>query len=275
MAPEPTRHLVWDGCFNVRDLGGLPTQDGRLTRRGVAVRADALDGLTASGWTALHSYGVRTVIDLRNDDELRSATVPRPPDIATVHLPLDATEDREFWDAWDSGAQFGTPLYYGPHLERFPERSARVLAAIAGARPGGVVIHCGRGRDRTGQIAMLLLALVGVAPEVIAADYALSIERVSALCAHRGEEDESPVIDAFLSERGTTAAAVIVQTLAGLDIETRLRDAGLGPQASPRCGDGSSSLGRRAPNRRLWHFDPAVSMGGCTIVIRAAWLAAS
>ena len=116
---------------------------------------------------------------------------------------------------------------YGPHLERFPERSARVLAAIAGARPGGVVFHCGRGRDRTGQIAMLLLALVGVAPEVIAADYALSAERVSALCAHRGEQDESPVIDAFLSERGTTAAAVIVQTLAGLDIETRLRAAGL------------------------------------------------
>ena len=74
---------------------------------------------------------------------------------------------------------------------------------------------------------MLLLALVGVAPEVIAADYALSAERVSALCAHRGEEDESPVIDAFLSERGITTAAVIVQTLAGLDVETRLRDAGL------------------------------------------------
>jgi protein-tyrosine phosphatase len=50
-----------------------------------------------------------------------------------VHVPLDATEDREFWNVWAAGPQFGTPLYYGPHLERFPERSAAVLNAIARA----------------------------------------------------------------------------------------------------------------------------------------------
>ena len=110
MGIKPGRHRDWDGCFNVRDLGGLPTQDGRLTRRRVAVRADALDGLTASGWAALRAYGVRTVIDLRDDDELDRAAARRSHDIATVHLPLDASEDREFWDAWDSGPQFGTPL---------------------------------------------------------------------------------------------------------------------------------------------------------------------
>ncbi|UQX03144.1 tyrosine-protein phosphatase [Streptomyces sp. RerS4] len=33
------------------------------------MRADSLDGLTARGWTTLTAHGVRTVIDLRNDDE--------------------------------------------------------------------------------------------------------------------------------------------------------------------------------------------------------------
>src|SRR5215217_2076972 len=156
------RHLEWEGCFNVRDLGGLPVKGGGTTRWGAVVRADALDELTAAGWAALVAHGVRTVIDLRNDDERHEDAAPRPPEVTTVHLPLDAVEDREFWDVWDSGPQFGTPLYYGPHLERFPERSARVVAAIAEAPPGGVAFHCGGGRDRAGQIAMLVLALVGV-----------------------------------------------------------------------------------------------------------------
>ena len=143
------------------------------TRRGAVVRGDSPDRLSAAGWSALEAHGIRTIVDLRNDDEREVGA--RPPGIDTLHLPLDG-EDARFWDRWATGPQFGTPLYYGPHLERFPERSARVIAAIASAPPGGVYVHCVGGRDRTGQVAMLLLALAGVAPEEIAADYALSAE---------------------------------------------------------------------------------------------------
>ena len=221
------RHLEWDGCFNVRDLGGLRPADGRETRWGRAVGADAIDGLTAAGWAALEAHGVRTVVDLRDDAELGGDAAPRPASVRTVHLPLDGSSDREFWDVWESGPQFRTPLYYGPHLERFPERSAAVLAAIARAEPGGVVFHCGGGRDRAGQVAMLLLAVAGVTPEEIAADYALSAERLPGRYAARGEPDQGPLLDGFLAERGTTAGEVILETLAGLDVEARLRDAGL------------------------------------------------
>jgi hypothetical protein len=44
------RDLDWDGCFNVRDLGGLRTSDGRVTRWGTNVRAESLDRLTPVGW---------------------------------------------------------------------------------------------------------------------------------------------------------------------------------------------------------------------------------
>jgi protein-tyrosine phosphatase len=205
------RRLDWEGCGNVRDLGGLPTDRGE-TRWGAAVRADALDRLTAAGWDALVAHGVRTVIDLRNDVERGADATPRPDSVTTLHLPLDGAEDRDFWDVWDSGPQFGTPLYYRPHLERFPERSAAVLEAIARAEPGGVAFHCQSGRDRAGQIAMLLLAIAGVPPEHIAADYALSREH--------------PECTAYLEARGTTAAEVIVATLAELEVESRLGLAG-------------------------------------------------
>jgi hypothetical protein len=239
-----TRHLDWEGCFNARDLGGLRTTDGASTRWGAAVRADALAGLTASGWAALVAHGVRTVVDLRNDDELGDDAASRPGEVTTIHAPLDGKEDREFWDAWDCGPQFGTPLYYLPHLERMPERSVAALTAIARAGAGGVAFHCGAGRDRAGLVAMLLLALAGVSAHDIAADYALSAPRLGARYAALGEVDEGPLLDAFLAERGTTGEALVVELLGGLDVEGLLRDAGL-------AADDLDALRRRlvAPRR--------------------------
>ena len=222
------RHLDWEGCFNVRDLGGLPTLGGRKTPWGALVRADALDDLSAAGWSAVVEHGVRTVIDLRNEDELGGDAAPGPGSVTTVHIPLDVSEDREFWSVWENGPEFATPLYYRPHLDRFPERSAAVVAAIARAQPGGVAFHCGGGRDRAGQVAMLLLALAGVPADAIAADYALSFERLPARYAARGEEDQGSSLRAFLEERGTTAEALVVELLGELDVEAHLLRAALG-----------------------------------------------
>ena len=193
------RSLNWAGCYNARDLGGLPLIGGGETRFGQLIRSGAGDFAEAD------AYGVRTVIDLRNDDE-------RPAGLDALHIPLDAKEDHEFWDVWGTGPQFGTPLYYAPHLERHPERSAAVIKAIAQAPAGGVLFHCGGGRDRAGQIAVLVLAIAGVEPESIAADYALS-----------PADDQT---DAFLAERGTTGEQVILDTLASVDVEAILRRGG-------------------------------------------------
>ena len=171
-----TRELAWDGCVNVRDLGGLPTTDGRTTRRGAVVRADAVDKLTVAGWAELEAHGVRTVVDLRNDDEIRGDAATRPDAVTTIRVPLDGLEDEEFWQRWLDTPEFGTPLYFGPHLERMPDRSVAALKAIAHAAPGGVVFHCGRGQDRAGMIAMLVLHIAGVAADVVAEDYGSTAE---------------------------------------------------------------------------------------------------
>ena len=184
-----------------RDLGGLRTTDGRRIRPGALLRARSLDDVDDDGWAELHALGVRTLIDLRNDDE--RAAAPRPDGIAAVHVPLDGADDREFWDEWAADWRFGTPVYYGPHIARFPERSVAVLESIAYAQPGGVLFHCMGGRDRTGMIAMLVLTLVGVAPEDIAADYELSAT--------------DPAVAAGLARAGTTARAELLRTLAEVD----------------------------------------------------------
>jgi len=223
------RHLDWPGCFNVRDLGGLPAAGGRRTIRGAVVRADSLSRLDERGWQALLDHGVRTVVDLRNEDERGEDAAPRPSEIETVHVPLDGSSDRSFWDPVESSPEFGTPIYYRAHLMRKPQLGAAAVAAVARARPGGVVFHCVGGRDRSGQLAMLLLSLVGVDAAAIGADYELSGERLERLFAALGEPDEKELIAAYLTERGTTASEVIATTLASLDVEATLMAGGLTP----------------------------------------------
>jgi protein-tyrosine phosphatase len=173
--------------MNLRDLGGIPVAGG-VTRRGALYRSGA--GIELPD-------GVRTVIDLRNDDERETWCVP-----GSLHLPLDVSEDGEFWGQWGTGPQFGTPLYWRPHLERHPGRTLRVLEAIADAPPGGVLFHCQGGRDRSGQIAMAVLAVLGASPGTIADEYSLS--------------PLEPDGAAHLEGLGLTAAAVIADAVQAL-----------------------------------------------------------
>ncbi|MFN8633156.1 MAG: tyrosine-protein phosphatase [Chloroflexota bacterium] len=222
------RHLDWDGCFNVRDLGGLATIDGRPIRRGAVVRGDRMDHLTADGWNALVSHGVRTIVDLRHPHERAPDAAPRPAQLTTVEIALEDLADTAFWDEWRSRS--GTPLYYRAFLQHAAQRMAVVLATIAEAKPGGVLVHCGAGRDRTGLVTLVLLALHGVSPDDIADDYALSAERLRARFTHEGRPDEDHGAQEQLREAGTTARAVILATLAELDAPAYLQAAGLSPE---------------------------------------------
>jgi protein-tyrosine phosphatase len=227
-AVNAERHLDWDGCFNVRDLGGLRTVAGGETCWGAVVRGDAPSRLTEAGWEALLQHGIRTIVDLRNDDEVGRDAAPRPAEVNTVRVPLDGNKDREFWkDGWEHDPQFATPMYYAAHFERFPDRTARVVAEIANAQPGGVYFHCVGGRDRSGQVAILLLALAGVEPSEIAADYELSAPRLVRLYDAWGEPDQGPELAEFLAREGTSASELILSLLDGFDAESYLRAAGL------------------------------------------------
>jgi protein-tyrosine phosphatase len=239
-----TRQIRWPGFHNARDLGGLPTVGGPVTRFGAMIRSGDLRFVTPDGWQAAHAAGFRTIIDLRNDDEVcpdapaatltsgTSAARPAPPldlpaGLERVQVPLDDIEDVCFWRRLNDEGLNGTPLYYRPFLAAKPGRCAAVLAAIARARPGGVIFHCAAGRDRTGLIAMLLLALAGVRPSAIADDYALSAGQLGPLFVALDVPDSSTQIEAVLRRRGTTARAAVLDALNGLDVAARLRAAGL------------------------------------------------
>jgi protein tyrosine/serine phosphatase len=219
------RHLKLDGAFNTRDLGGLPTRDGRLTRMGQLFRSDSIVQLTPGGWDTLYARGVKTVIDLRNPDEWRPDLHVRPEKLKAISIPLDGREDVEFWKQWNFAG--GCPLFYAPHLERFPHLSAKVHCAIAEAPAGGVLFHCEAGRDRTGLISTLLLMIADVEPAVIASDYVLSWPNLKGFFQRRCEPDQEAEIRALLDRKGTSVEKLIDELVGSGKVLKQLRRGGL------------------------------------------------
>ena len=218
------RDLEWPDCYNVRDLGGIRLGDGSATRVGAVLRSDSVDRLNETGWARLWDYGVRTILDLRNDEEIGSDAVQAPAGLARVRLPLDGIEDDIFWGEWGDG-RHGAPLYFRPFLDRFPRRIAAVLTEIAEASPGGILFHCRLGRDRTGLISLLLLALCGAPDAEIVRDYLLTAPRLHPLLASLGESAAD--VEDTLARHGVTAESVVLELLASLNVSEYLRDAGM------------------------------------------------
>ncbi|MFP5218309.1 MAG: tyrosine-protein phosphatase [Actinomycetes bacterium] len=93
------RAPIWldlDGAVNARDLGGLPTVDGRTTRPGVLLRADNLQDLSARDVDRLvGELGVRTVVDLRSTGEVHLAGPTPLAGSAVRHVQLSLIPE---WD---------------------------------------------------------------------------------------------------------------------------------------------------------------------------------
>lgn len=180
---ERDRRIRLPGTVNLRDVGGYPAPGrggggeeaggpgeaaGGVVRWGTLLRSDALHRIDDSGRAALTALNLRTVVDLRTDDEVRAA--PSALDFAglrTFHVPL--------FDAAAIGRL--PPELAAVYRYMIDDCGAAIATAIGylcrdGALPG--LVHCTAGKDRTGLVVALVLEVIGVPDEIIAADYAMS-----------------------------------------------------------------------------------------------------
>ncbi|MFB7123404.1 tyrosine-protein phosphatase [Kitasatospora xanthocidica] len=170
-----TRHIEFEALHNFRDLGGYPGAGGRSVRWGLVYRSDSLGKLgSPADLDRLRALGVRTVIDLRYPWEIDAkGRVPgfeglEYHNLSIEHRPYDQAEIDPEVDPWR-------------HLaDRFAEvaedgvKEIRQALDVITAAEAPVVFHCASGKDRTGLIAALLLTLLGVGEDDIAADFALT-----------------------------------------------------------------------------------------------------
>jgi protein-tyrosine phosphatase len=215
------RRLVWDGLVNVRDLGGHETDAGP-TAFAAVVRADSVRKLSDDGWRALVDYGIARIVDLRFHEELE-ADPPADLPVEVVHVSLLGEGDDDDWKEIDRiasaapDAAGATAAVYLEFLERFRDRFADAVRAVAQAPPGGVLVHCHGGKDRTGLVVALLLRLAGVSIDEIAADYALSERNLRATTAAWLADAEDEAELARRARISATPAAAMVAVLEELE----------------------------------------------------------
>lgn len=162
--------LVVEGVSNVRDVGGMPAEGGRI-RSGVLLRSGQLSGATTAGAAALRE-SVSHIVDLRDGEEVAAEpTEIDGPD--TTHLPLFLGSVRSFFEADTSLDDLYLHL-----LEESGERLVAAIRIIAAS--GRTLVHCTVGKDRTGVTVALALSAVGADREAVITDYALTESQLPA-----------------------------------------------------------------------------------------------
>lgn len=245
------------GVRNFRDVGGLPTGDGRRVRHGVLFRSGHLAHATEEDAAFLSSLGLHTIFDFRNaaDQKLEGPDVELP-GVLNVNLPLtDPADGAEFWQMVRDGeieqlrGILGDGQAAGRMISSYrtiiKERTAehtRVLRSLA-EDSVPALMHCAAGKDRAGlSIAVTLLAL-GVEREAIVTDYLESNAKHRRYKVHRSGSSRagySPEVMELLSplfearaEYLAAAFETIEQTWG--DVDTYLEQ-GLGLTPELRAG---------------------------------------
>ncbi|MCQ0011718.1 tyrosine-protein phosphatase [Actinomadura madurae] len=161
---DDSRWIELDGAVNARDLGGLPTTDGRTTRRGRVLRSDNLQDLTvADVRLLLDGYALKNVIDLRSDAEVRlegPGPLTRVPSVTIHQLSLFPEGGRHTDVAADVDVDKALPWQERPadgaeqdrsighYLGYLTDRGDSVVAAlrVMTRTDGSALVHCAAGQ---------------------------------------------------------------------------------------------------------------------------------
>ncbi|MEV8474219.1 tyrosine-protein phosphatase [Streptomyces sp. NPDC051173] len=168
------RHIAFESLHNFRDLGGYRAAGGRTVGWGRLFRSDSLGKLRGDDWDRFLALGVRTVIDLRYPWEVeRSGRVPRHEGLAYHNLSIEHRPYDQAGLAPDIEPARFLADKYAEVADDGVEEIRRALEIVADDT-APLVFHCHSGKDRTGLLAMLVLALIGVHEDDIVADFALT-----------------------------------------------------------------------------------------------------
>jgi protein-tyrosine phosphatase len=229
------RWIELEGAVNVRDVGGLPTVDGRRTAERRVLRADNLQGLTESDVALLvDEIGLTTVVDLRSTGEVElegPGPLTRVASLTFVHQSV-IPEGGQATDAAADGVlalaerrervlahypDDPVTAYYLGYISDRPDSVVGSLRAIAEA-PSTVLVHCAAGKDRTGVVVALALSVAGVEREAVVADYVASGERIDAIMDRlRASETYAADLDKMPANAHKPRAETMVAFLQQID----------------------------------------------------------
>lgn len=151
------RTIYIEGVSNTRDIGGYYTADGKYrVKQGMIYRGANIDSLSeAAKDSMLRKYGIKTELDLK------ASAGPSPlgetVNFISVSAPYYALEGGMGIDREDYQDALRTEIQAFANQDNYP-----------------IYVHCAIGRDRTGTIAFLINALLGVELKDLQLDFELS-----------------------------------------------------------------------------------------------------
>lgn len=203
------RHLQLSGCHNLRELGGYTNLEGKQIRWSTLLRSDCLDRLPLSSQQKLLEYGVKTIIDLRSSLEVNRDKYALSRTLKIEYLNLPLVDNREEIETIKQKTLLEHNYFF---LEKRSPAIKTILETIA-TKQTAIVIHCAAGKDRTGIIIALLLALLNVPIATIAEDYQLSERALASLYINLREK----AIKQGFSHLLESPAQIIIDTFAYLE----------------------------------------------------------
>ncbi|MCM1545885.1 MAG: tyrosine-protein phosphatase [Clostridiales bacterium] len=185
------KRLPLKKLFNTRDLGGIPTEDGRVIKHGKLLRSGKLYKIPAKTVEALKGYGVTTVIDLRIFTEQEEDPDTLWEGVKYVHLPVLCTatpgitrersmkhtmviESKRIKTEFGTADNYMAEMYCAVLLNEEPQELLKKALRLIIENDGCILWHCSGGKDRAGILAMLVESLLGVSEEIIVDDYIAS-----------------------------------------------------------------------------------------------------
>lgn len=185
---EDDGHIMLEGLPNTRDVGGLAAEDGRYVKHARLLRSGALDHATARDLEVLlDDYRVRTVIDLRTEEERKEHPDPEDGLMGVRFVDAPVLSASTFGVTREGGmmqalkmlrtaqrdpASLMEEVYEGMMLDKQSQRGfAQFFNTVLAAEEGSVLWHCTIGKDRAGLAAALLLHVLGVSRDAIERDY--------------------------------------------------------------------------------------------------------
>ena len=203
------RHHPFEGCFNFRDIGGYRAGGGRAVRWGRYFRAGRQDRMTPGDMTRAAKLGIKTQIDLRRPDEVRSCGRGPFEALGARYVRLSVLPDGSYEQLNRETGTLGER--YLAYLQYPSAPWRRVFEVLADGASYPVLLHCTAGKDRTGVITALLLSVLGVDRTVIEADFALTnrdVPRHVAFVARGPGFPDSMSREAFTRSAGVREDAI-------------------------------------------------------------------
>ncbi|WEV71092.1 tyrosine-protein phosphatase [Lactobacillus sp. ESL0785] len=166
---------------NPRDLGGYVGLNGHKIKTHRLLRTGNISKITAHDCQFLLDYGLTKVIDLRSPAECQINPDQEISGVLHYHCPLavDGGNEAQNFARYRADQYASLEMMYKRYREHVLTKTTQasfhqILKLMAETTEGAVLYHCSEGKDRTGLVTLMILHVLGVAPEVIRQDYLYS-----------------------------------------------------------------------------------------------------